>query len=199
MATFDYIKAEKKLSKYMDEERLEHTKGVRYTCACLAMAYGIDLEKAQIAGLLHDSAKCIPNKKKLKMCEEHHISISEFEKEHPFLLHAKLGAYIAENKYNVSDEDILNSIIYHTTGRPEMSLLEKIVYISDYIEPLRNKAINLKEIRSLAFQDLDECMYKILNDTLAYLNGSSDEIDHTTVEAYEYYKNLHRCRKENEV
>lgn len=199
MATFDYTKAEKKLSKYMDEERLEHTKGVRYTCACLAMVYGEDLEKAQIAGLLHDSAKCIPNKKKLKMCEEHNIAVTKFEKEHPFLLHGKLGAYIAEHKYGVSDKDILNSIIYHTTGRQEMSTLEKIVYIADYIEPLRNKAANLKEIRCLAFQDLDACMYKILEDTLAYLNnGSSDEIDQTTVAAYEYYKTLHKSRKEKE-
>lgn len=198
MAVFDYIKAEKKLSKYIDEERLEHTKGVRYTCACLAMAYGADLEKAQIAGLLHDCAKCIPNKKKLKMCEEHNIPVSDFEREHPFLLHAKLGAYLAEKKYNIQDEDILNSIVYHTTGRRNMSVLEKIVYIADYIEPMRYKALNLSEIRKLAFTDLDECMYKILNDTLEYLNGSSDEIDYATVEAYEFYKELHRNRKENE-
>lgn len=198
MAVFDYIKAEKKLSKYIDEERLEHTKGVRYTCACLAMAYGADLEKAQIAGLLHDCAKCIPNKKKLKMCEEHNIPVSDFEREHPFLLHAKLGAYLAEKKYDIQDEDILNSIVYHTTGRPNMSVLEKIVYIADYIEPMRYKALNLSEIRKLAFTDLDECMYKILNDTLEYLNGSSDEIDYATVEAYEFYKELHRNRKENE-
>ncbi len=198
MAVFDYIKAEKKLSKYIDEERLEHTKGVRYTCACLAMVYGADLEKAQIAGLLHDCAKCIPNKKKLKMCEEHSIPVSDFEKDYPFLLHAKLGAYLAEKKYDIQDEDILNSIVYHTTGRPNMSVLEKIVYIADYIEPMRYKALNLSEIRKLAFTDLDECMYKILNDTLEYLNGSSDEIDYATVEAYEFYKELHRNRKENE-
>ena len=198
MAVFDYIKAEKKLSKYIDEERLEHTKGVRYTCACLAMVYGADLEKAQIAGLLHDCAKCIPNKKKLKMCEEHSIPVSDFEKDHPFLLHAKLGAYLAEKKYDIQDEDILNSIVYHTTGRQNMSVLEKIVYIADYIEPMRYKALNLSEVRKLAFTDLDECMYKILNDTLEYLNGSSDEIDYATVEAYEFYKELHRNRKENE-
>lgn len=198
MAVFDYAKAEKKLSKYIDEERLEHTKGVRYTCACLAMAYGVDLEKAQIAGLLHDCAKCIPNKKKLKMCEEHNIPVSEFEKEHPFLLHAKLGAYLAEKKYDIQDKEILNSIRYHTTGHPDMSVLEKIVYIADYIEPMRYKAFNLSEIRKLAFTDLDECMYKILKDTLEYLNGSSDEIDYATVEAYGFYHKLHRNRKENE-
>ena len=196
MAAFDFAKAEKKLSKYIDAERLEHTKGVRYTCACMAMAYGADLEKAQIAGLLHDCAKCIPNKKKLKMCEQYHLSVSSFEENHPFILHAKLGALIAEKKYDIHDEDILNSITYHTTGRPAMSTLEKIVYIADYIEPLRNKANNLPEIRKVAFEDLDECMYQILKGTLDYLDESSDEIDYATVEAFQYYEKLHNDRKE---
>lgn len=198
MMNFDYAKAQKKLSKYIDEERFEHTKGVRYTCACLAMAYGIDLNKAQIAGLLHDSAKCIPNKKKIKLCEEHHIPVSEFEQEHPFLLHGKLGAYLAETKYGIQDKDILNSITYHTTGRPDMSELEKIVYIADYIEPMRDKAANLKEIRHLAFVDLDECMYQILHDTLLYLQENPEDIDHTTVDAYEFYKKKHHSRKEKQ-
>lgn len=197
MAAYDFGKMEKKLAKYIDEERLEHTKGVRYTCACLAMAYGYDLEKAQVAGLLHDCAKCIPNKKKLKMCEQHNVSISSFEEKHPFLLHAKLGALIAERKYDIHDQDILNSITYHTTGRPAMSLLEKIVYIADYIEPLRYKAECLPEIRKIAFEDLDECMYRILKGTLDYLDESSDEIDYTTVEAFRYYEMIHNDRKEN--
>ena len=99
MGKYDFIKIKKKLSKYLDEARFEHTMGVMYTCAALAMVYDYDLEDAQAAGLLHDSAKCIPNKKKLKICAEHHIPVSDFEKEHPFLLHAKLGAYIAKAKY----------------------------------------------------------------------------------------------------
>lgn len=197
MAAYDFSKAEKKLSKYIDEERLEHTKGVRYTCACMAMAYDFDLEKAQIAGLLHDCAKCIPNKKKLKMCEQYNIEISSFEEKHPFLLHAKLGALIARRKYDIQDEDILNSIKYHTTGRPEMSTLEKIVYIADYIEPMRYKAENLPIIRKIAFEDLDECMYVILKSTLDYLDESSSEIDYATVEAFHYYERLHNEREEN--
>ena len=95
MADYDFIKMQKKLSKYLDEDRFEHTLGVMFTCASLAMVHGYDLKDAQAAGLLHDSAKCIPNKKKLKMCAEHNIPVTPFEKEHPFLLHAKLGAYVA--------------------------------------------------------------------------------------------------------
>ena len=138
--------------------------GVMYTCAALAMVYDYDLEDAQAAGLLHDSAKCIPNKKKLKLCSQHDIPVSDFEKDHPFLLHAKLGAYVASSKYDIKDEEILTAITYHTTGRPGMSLLEKIVYISDYIEPMRDKAPNLAKVRKIAFEDLDECMYEILKE-----------------------------------
>ena len=151
MGKYDFIKIKKKLSKYLDEARFEHTMGVMYTCAALAMVYDYDLEDAQAAGLLHDSAKCIPNKKKLKLCSQHDIPVSDFEKDHPFLLHAKLGAYVASCKYDIKDEEILTAITYHTTGRPGMSLLEKIVYISDYIEPMRDKAPNLAKVRKIAF------------------------------------------------
>ena len=112
MADYDFIKMQKKLSKYLDEDRFEHTLGVMFTCASLAMVHGYDLKDAQAAGLLHDSAKCIPNKKKLKMCAEHNIPVTPFEKEHPFLLHAKLGAYIARAKYGITDEEILSSPQY---------------------------------------------------------------------------------------
>lgn len=191
MAQYDFPKMQKKLSKYLDEDRMIHTMGVMYTCAALAMAHGYDLKDAQAAGLLHDSAKCIPNKKKLKMCEEHKIPVSDFEKTHPFLLHAKLGAYIAKEKYGIKDEEILSSIAYHTTGRPGMSTLEKIVYIADYIEPMRDKATHLPKIRKLAFEDLDECMYEILKDTLIYLEENPKDIDSTTKDAFIYYKDLH--------
>ena len=125
MAEYDFIKMQKKLAKYLDEDRYAHTLGVMYTCAALAMVHDCDLIVAQTAGLLHDCAKCIPNKKKLKMCSQHNIPVSEFEQTHPFLLHAKLGAYVARAKYDVTDEEILSAITWHTTGKPEMTLLEK--------------------------------------------------------------------------
>lgn len=198
MAQYDFIKMQKKLSKYLDEDRMAHTMGVMYTCAALAMAHGYDLNDAQAAGLLHDSAKCIPGKKKMKMCEEHKIPVTDFEKEHSFLLHAKLGAYIAREKYGIKNEDILTAITYHTTGRPDMSILEKIVYIADYIEPMRDKAQHLPKIRKLAFQDLDECMYEILKDTLIYLEENPKDIDSATKDAFIFYKDLHMKRDNNQ-
>lgn len=185
---FDLQKITKKLKKYLDENRLWHTLGVMHTAAAMAMVYHEDMGKAQLAGLLHDCAKCIPSKKKIKLCNENHIPVSSFEKEHPFLLHGKVGAWIAKEKYGVKDREILEAITWHTTGKPEMSVLEKIIYIADYIEPARDKAPRLNEIRALAFRDLDRCMYEILKDSLEYLNTHPEDLDPTTGKAYDYYK-----------
>ena len=189
MGKYDFIKIKKKLSKYLDEARFEHTMGVMYTCA-LAMVYDYDLEDAQAAGLLHDSAKCIPNKKKLKLCSQHDIPVSDFEKDHPFLLHAKLGAYVASSKYDIKDEEILTAITYHTTGRPGMSLLEKIVFVADYIEPRRNKASNLSKLRQMAFIDIDRTVYEIMDQTLRYLKAKKVPIDSLTKKSCDYYRAL---------
>ena len=186
--SYNFSKTKKTLRKYLDRDRFEHSEGVMYTAAALAMRYGENLEKAQIAGILHDCAKCIPDNKKLKICEKNHIEITEAEKCSPFLLHAKVGAYIAKEKYNIEDTEILDAIACHTTGKPAMTLLEKIIYISDYIEPMRNKASNLEEVRKMAFVDLDETLFKILSDTLVYLEKSSKKMDPMTMQTSEYYR-----------
>ena len=125
----------RKLMAELDKERYEHTLGVMYTAASMAMRYDADIDKALMAGLLHDCAKCISGENKIKLCDRYHLSVSEVEKSNPSLLHAKLGAFLAAKKYHVDDKEIVNAIASHTTGRPHMSLLEKIIYIADYIEP----------------------------------------------------------------
>ena len=177
----------KDLKKEMDDSRFEHTLGVMYTCGALAMRYGCDLDKAMLAGLMHDCAKCMPNAKKLKMAEKHHLEITELERKNPFMLHAKLGAFLARKKYDIEDEEILNAIRWHTTGRPEMTLLDKIVYIADYIEPKMDKAPHLPMIRQKAFVDLDEALVMILRDTLGYLGDSPEHVDSMTKKTYDYY------------
>ena len=186
--SYNFSKTKKTLRKYLDRDRFEHSEGVMYTAAALAMRYGENLEKAQIAGILHDCAKCIPDNKKLKICEKNHIEITEAEKCSPFLLHAKVGAYIAKEKYDIEDAEILDAIACHTTGKPAMTLLDKIIYISEYIEPMRSKASNLEEVRKMAFVDLDETLFKILSDTLVYLEKSSKKMDPMTMQTYEYYR-----------
>ena len=108
---------EKKLKKYLDHHRMVHTRGVMYTAACLGMVHGCDLEQCQTAGLLHDCAKCIPDSKKLRLCAKNHIDMTDYEMRHPFILHAKLGAWVARRKYDVQDPEILNAITCHTTGK----------------------------------------------------------------------------------
>lgn len=181
-------KMRKKLKKYLDQDRYEHTLGVMYTSAALAMRYHEDINDAMIAGLLHDCAKCIPPKKKIRLCMKYHLSISESERQNPSLLHAKLGAFIAAKKYHIRDQHILDAIICHTTGKPKMTMLDKILYIADYIEPGRREAPNLPEVRKLAFQDIDECLYRILKDSLAYLNTRNLAIDPMTEKTFLYYK-----------
>ncbi len=190
MKEVDLHKLKKQLSKSMDAKRYEHTLGVAYTSAALAMCHNADMDKAYLAGLLHDCAKCLENEKKIHICEKHNIKISAAEEANPYLLHAKVGGYLAEKKYHVTDSEIINAIIYHTTGKPDMTLLEKIVYIADYIEPGREHAPNLAKIRPLAFQNLDKALVQILEDTLHYLKESTKEIDSMTQETYDYYKGL---------
>ena len=125
MKTVDIKKIRKKMEKTLDPKRFEHTLGVAYTAAALAMCYEVDINKAQTAGLLHDCAKCMSNEKKLLICEKHHIPVNDVEKKNPFLLHAKVGSYLAMKQFCIHDQDIINAILNHTTGRPGMSQLEK--------------------------------------------------------------------------
>lgn len=179
----------KKLQKKLDANRYEHTIGVAYTAAALAMRYGADIEKAQLAGILHDNAKCIPQDKAMQISEKYNITFSEAELANPALMHAKVGAYLAMHKYKITDKEVIRAILYHTTGRPNMTLLEKIIYIADYIEPGRNKAANLEEIRRMAFIDIDKALLMILSDTLDYLQKVNGEIDSMTKKAHDFYRN----------
>ena len=129
MVNDEILYIRRRLKKKMDEDRFEHTIGVAYTSVCLAMRYGEDLHKAELAGLLHDCAKCIPDDIKLDKCKRNNIPITKAQEQSPSLLHAKLGAFIAADHYRIKDQDILNAIENHTTGRPAMSLLEKIVLL----------------------------------------------------------------------
>ena len=185
----------KNLKSTLDKDRYEHTLGVAYTAMCLAMKYEVDIKKAEVAGLLHDCAKCMSDEKKLKKCIEHNLSITETEKEQPYLLHAKVGAFIAMDKYGIDDMEIVNSILKHTTGSRDMTMLEKIIYVADYIEPNRSKATNLPVIRKMAFEDIDLAVFTIMNDTVEYLKTKNKKIDAHTLNALEYYRNVIESRK----
>jgi predicted HD superfamily hydrolase involved in NAD metabolism len=188
MKTGDLKQIRKTLEKELEPKRYEHTLGVAYTAATMAMVHGEDSDKALLAGMLHDCAKCLSYRRQLALCKENGIPLSEVEteKDSP-LLHAKAGMALAKTKYGVEDEDVLNAICYHTTGRPAMSPLEKIIYIADYMEPGRKHAQNLPLVRKMAYQDLDDTMRQILSDSLSYLSEKGGTIDPMTEKTYRYY------------
>ena len=187
MCKKDIRKIEEQLKSILTTDRYTHTLGVAYTSASMAMAYQGDMEQAYVAGLLHDCAKCIPDEEKIRTCDKNNIYLSDLERKNPYLIHSKLGSYLAQTEYGISDYQILSAIQYHTTGKPDMTLLEKIIFTADYIEPSRRKAPNLFEIRTKAFENIEKAMVIILRDTLKYLQDTSLEIDELTMQTYQYY------------
>lgn len=169
-------------------KRFEHTLGVAYTAACMAFTLDVPPLKAELAGLLHDCAKCYTDKELISMCQHDKVELTSEELASPAVIHAKYGSFMAEHEFGIADSDILNAIRFHTTGRPDMSTLEKIIFTADYIEPLRDKASNLNEARRLAFTDLDECVYNILDATVTYLKSQGSVIVPDTMLAYEWYR-----------
>lgn len=189
MASLDkLISIRDELRTELDPMRFEHTLGVAYTAACLAFIYNEEPLKAEEAGLLHDCAKRFKNDELLRLCSEAGIRLSHEEIRSPQVVHAKYGKHLAQVRFGIEDEDILKAIEHHTTGYPGMGTLEKILFVSDYIEPLRNEASHLSEIRKLAFRDMDECVYRILSSMMEHLQDTGKEIVPDTIKAFEWYK-----------
>lgn len=180
----------KQLKNELTPKRYKHTLRVAHTAYELAKVHHVDLKKAVVAGLLHDCAKNYSDKKLLKIAKREGLISMHEEVINPDLLHAKVGACEARSKYEVHDPDIYNAIAYHTTGRPSMSCLEKIIYIADFIEPNRQHHEALDDMRAMAFKDLDRTMTYILSESLKYLETTNKWIDPLTRLSYDYYKSI---------
>lgn len=178
------------MRKALDPARYLHSIGVEEVACDLAAIYGFDMKKARLAGILHDCAKNLTDEELISECISNQIEISEVEKQCAYLLHAKVGALYARIRYHVEDEEILSAIRYHTTGRPNMSLPEKIIFTADYIEPYRKPIPRIEEIRKAAYSDLDTAVLMILENMLNHLKDKTDIIDTLTVETYHYYKTM---------
>lgn len=180
---------QEKLKHIMPPKRYEHTLGVMYTAASLAMVHKIDVETAMMAGLLHDCAKCISYDQTLQLCAQYSLKLDQEELDNPSLIHAKLGAVLAQKEYGIEEVDIINSIAFHTTGRPSMSKLEQIIYLADYIEPHR-KTPNLDILRELSFNNLNQAMEECSGRTIRYLEACNHHVASISRDTYEYYKKL---------
>lgn len=185
----DITKLQKKLKRKLSEHRYQHSLGVSYTAGCLAMKYSLEIDKAIIAGLLHDCAKYMTPEEMYHFAQKKEIDMTPIEAKKPDLLHAKIGSYLTTKKYHIKDKEINDAIICHTTGKPNMTTFEKILFVADYIEPNRNKQPRLDVIRRVAFEDLDESIRMILQDTLSYLIENNSDIDDMTEKTYNFYLN----------
>ena len=148
--------------------RFRHSRDVSRTAIRLSERWGADIEQARIAGILHDCARSLKGDALLSAVKEEGLLPSEIELMQPALLHAPLGAVWAQKRFGVDDPAILQAIRRHTTGAMNMTLLDKIIYLADYIEPGRNFP-GVEKIRELAAVGLDEALLEAYNRTIAYI------------------------------
>ena len=179
----------KKLSAILSEKRYNHSVGVMNTAIELAKTHNADEEKAAIAGILHDCAKYMKSEELYNYCIDNDIALTEAETKAKQLIHSRLGMTFARDIYGVEDEEILSAILYHTTGRDNMTKLEQIIFVADYIEPNRKYLDGLEYIREVSYKDLNRACALILEKTINYLENDTDNyIDPMSLKAYDYYK-----------
>jgi len=161
--------------------RIPHVLGTEEEAIRLAQSYGADVEKVRRAALLHDCTKRLPLEAHLALCEKYGIEVDEMEKTSPNLLHAKTAAALAKHVYGQSDE-VCGAIAFHTTGKPEMTLLEKILYIADYIEPTRTFP-GVEKLRKAVYADLDRGVLMGMENTIALMESRGVPVHPNTVRA----------------
>ena len=171
----------KKLSGMISEFRLQHCLAVRSIAVDMARSFGVDPEKAKLAALLHDCARDLSGADLLKKARAAGIAITEVDEMLPELLHAPVGALLAQEEFGITDPEIIQAISYHTTGAVKMTALDKIIFTADLIEPSRQG--DLEKVRKLAYTDLDEALLAAYDFTLGIIIRSGSVIHHRTVEA----------------
>jgi predicted HD superfamily hydrolase involved in NAD metabolism len=164
------------------KHRYEHTVRVARCADVLAQRHGLDPRKARLAGMLHDLARLYPGARLISECELRSMPISSFERANPVVLHARLGASIAQEAFGVHDPDVLSAVEKHTVGDDAMSPLDCAVYLADGLEPGRDFP-HRRELWDAALRDLDEGMRGVLRSTLQYLGRKGIPIAPQTVGA----------------
>ncbi|EGK12560.1 bis(5'-nucleosyl)-tetraphosphatase (symmetrical) YqeK [Kroppenstedtia eburnea] len=167
--------------KQLPKTRWEHTLRVMETAVELADRFGADREQARLAALLHDYCKFWPRERMEGIIRERGLPRDLLE-HHVELWHAPVGAEVVREELGIEDEAVLDAIRYHTTGRPHMSLLDKVIFLADYIEPGR-RFPGVEEVRQLARKDLDQAVLKSLDNTLVFLIQRSQKVYPLTLAA----------------
>jgi len=174
------------LKTNLNEERYIHSLGVMDAAVELADMFGLNSEKAKIGGLLHDAAKCFPNKKLLEIIHQYIPQVEDCELVNYKTLHAPVSAYLAKEKFGVTDNEILDAIRWHTLGRCGMSDFEKIIFLADKIEA-RTREIEFRNLcLSLLKEDngLNKALFKCFESTIKSLVDRKLAICHITIDVY---------------
>jgi predicted HD superfamily hydrolase involved in NAD metabolism len=175
------------VKKQITEHRYEHTLGVLETSLQLAEHYGADSKKAEIAAIFHDYAKFREPEEMAEIIKNVPDIADELLEYHSELWHAPVGAYLVQHEVGITDQEILDAIRYHTTGRVGMSVLEKVVCLADYIEPGRHFP-GVDEVRQLAQKDLNKALAQSLLNTIKFLEKKGQKVYPLTKAAYEDVK-----------
>ena len=173
----------------LSKKRYTHSLNVADAALKLAEKYGADIEKAYLAGLVHDICKEVPTDEQLAMAQKCRQGIDETEQKIPALYHAAAGSWYGENVLHIHDEDILNAVRYHTTGRAGMSRLEECVYLADLISEDRTYK-DVGRMRRLAFEDINGAMLEAARFTLRDVIAKDSFIPENSMQTYNYYTAL---------
>ena len=187
----DYTEILKWLKENLNEKRYIHTLGTADCAKELAQKFGLNSEKAYLAGLLHDCAKCFSNEKLLDIIHQH-LDVEECEMLNYKTLHAPVSAYIAENEFKITDKEILSAIRWHTLGRLDMTDFEKIVFIADKIEQNTRDKEYSDKIRVLLDEEngLNKALLKCYKETIKSLVKRDLKICLLTIEIYNKLQDL---------
>lgn len=175
----------KYLREVLNEKRYNHTLGVVKASEILAKRYECDLEKAKFAALLHDVAKYKTDDEILLILQSENVHVDEVTRRYPQIMHGFCGAYIAKHKMGIEDVEVLDAITYHTTGKENMNILEKVVCLADFIEEGRNYE-GVEELRTLSMESLDRALAKAFDNTISYIINRGGLIHLETIKARNY-------------
>ena len=189
MQLFQKFNEEIKIALKDDIERYWHSISVAITAVNLADIYGVDKDNCMVAGILHDYCKCLSLDEMLSMCEKYNVILTEEDKNADGCIHGFLAAKVCKEKFDINDE-VYNAIYYHSCGRPNMTTLEKIIYISDFIEPLRRFRDKVEEVRKLAYTDIDKAIVLSAKMGLDFLQRTNKFIHSNTQKTLDYYMKL---------
>ena len=189
----DISEIEQRVKQINKAKRFIHSLNVRDEAVRMAEVYGADVRKARIAGLVHDCAKDLTEEQMIDFCRTHNLDVSKLMSVDEKLRHAKVGAYFAKYVFGIDDDEIFDAVYYHTTGKADMPLLTKIIFIADCIEPGRDYK-GVEKMRKLAYKNLDKAVLEALDFTIKSLIKKGKIFHPDTIDARNYIINERKIK-----